>query len=279
MSVFSTGQQEQSEVSAKLGLSSNKLIWVLFTSSVDEIADKSGLQSIFPTQHDWIEATLAYVKDHPDIQLVVRVHPNVGGIKALGENAEDIAYYKSLAASASQNVTIVQPEDEISSYALAGMCDLALAWYSTIAIETAAMGKRVVRGGGFLLEGRYFISAPESPDSYAALLDAKREPADEEDLLRIAVGAWRFSYLWFIRRTQTFPLVKQPEWYVGEPAWTSLDDLKQGCDRDLDRICDIFLSGAPLFEPPDTSVKRSSEVESNSIGRNVRPFLTGQANL
>ena len=157
------------------------------------------------------------------------------------------------------------------------MCDLALAWYSTIGIEAAAMGKRVVRGGGFLLEGRDFILAPDSTNDYAALLDSMCDPAEEKDLLNITVGAWRFSYLWFLRRTRPFPLVKQPEWYIGEPAWTSLDGLKPGCDRDLDRICDIFLSNAPLFEPLDPSVKRDSEAERNAISRNIRTFLPGQA--
>ena len=265
VSVFSQGRQAEADVRSRLSLDAGKPVWVLFTSSVDEIADKAGVKSIFPSQQEWIDASMAYAAANPGIQLVVRVHPNVGGHKALGENAEDMAYFKALAGTAPKSVRIVQPGDDISSYTLAEMCDLALVWYSTIAIETAALGRRVVRAGGFLLEGRAFISAPDSPDAYPALLDSMQTSPPSETLVDIAVAAWRFAYIWFLRRSIPFPQVAQPEWYIGEPAWQSADDLKPGSDPNLDRICDVFLNGAEIHPPPPAGAGAEGSAERDAI--------------
>lgn len=111
VSIFSAGRQATDTVYTALNLEKDKPLWVLFTSSEDEIADKADVTSIFPNQTSWIEATIAYAQAHPEIQLVIRVHPNVGGDKALGENAEDTAYFEALAKSAPNNVRVVQPGD------------------------------------------------------------------------------------------------------------------------------------------------------------------------
>lgn len=275
VSVFSAARQKHSDVYDTLSLDPDKPVWVLFTSSEDEIADKVGINSIFKKQTDWIAATVKYVGAHPNVQLVIRVHPNVGGTTALGENAEDTAYFESLAKSVPDNVRVVQPGDAISSYSLAEMCDLALAWYSTIAVETATLGRRVVRAGGFLLEGREFIYAPDTPDAYPALLDQMHAAPSQEELLDIAIGAWRFAHLWYLRRTIPFPLVTQPEWYKGEMAWQELNELAPGQDKNLDRICDIFLSGSPVYETPPHRALATNEDERMLVLKHIDPFIKG----
>lgn len=277
VSVFSAARQAHSEVYERLSLDPNKPIWVLFSSSEDEIADKVGINSIFETQADWVAATVKYAEAHQNIQLVIRVHPNVGGTTALGENAEDTAYFENLARLAPNNVRIVQPGETISSYSLAEMCDLALVWYSTIAVETAVLGRRVIRAGGFLLEGREFIYAPDTPDAYPALLDQMHTAPSQEELLDIAIGAWRFAHLWYLRRTIPFPLVTQPEWYKGEMAWQELNDLAPGQDDSLDRICDIFMSGQSVQETPDLRAPASIKEERMLVLGQIDPFIKGRA--
>ncbi len=273
VSVFSQGRQKHDDVCNRLKLDTSKPIWVLFTSSVDEIIDRAGLKSVFATQTEWIDKTLAYVRDHPDIQLVIRVHPNVGGATALGENQEDLNYYKELKNTSPGNVSIVQPGDDISSYTLAELCDLALVWYSTIGIETAALGRRVVRGGGFMLEGRDFIATPDSADHYAGLLDGMRQPARSDDLLTIAVGALRFAYIWFLRRSISFPMVAQPEWYVGKPVWNAPAELKPSVEPNLDRICGIFMNDDPIHPPLTDKESRSAEAERGRIAVAIKPYM------
>ncbi len=269
VSVFSRSQQDEADVCAALDLDANRPVWVVFTSSVDEIADKAEVTSIFPDQTTWLEATLAYAGQHPDVQVVVRVHPNVGGGRALGENADEVRYFQDLAVRAPNNVRVVQPGDDISSYTLAAMCDAALVWYSTIGVEAAALGKRVVRAGGFLLENRNFILAPESPETYAAVLDDLRSKTSDEDRLDIATGAWRFAHIWFLRRSIPFPLVDQPEWHTGSPAWSAPAELQPGEDASLDRVCGICLDGAPLHPAPQPDPARSAEEERSVIVKHL----------
>ena len=270
VSVFSRGHQNEDEVRKALDLSADRPVWVLFTSSVDEIADKANVESIFPNQTAWLDATMAYARGNPDLQIVVRVHPNVGGERALGENTGEVQYFKNLERLAPGNVRIVQPGDDISSYTLATLCDAALVWYSTIGVETAALGKPVVRAGGFLLENRDFIKAPESPGDYPALLDDVRAGISAQEQLNIAAGAWRFAHIWFLRRSIPFPLVDQPEWHTGSPRWTSPTELVPGADSNLDRICDVCLSGAALHPGPAADRSGTHEAERAFIAEHLQ---------
>jgi len=273
VSVFSAGLQNHQDVCQTLDLDPKKRLWVLFTSSEDEIVDKGDIESVFPSQQDWILQTLAYVSKFPDLQMVIRAHPNVSGDKALGSNEEDAEFYRELAKKVPSNVRVVQPGHDISSYTLADLCDLTLVWYSTIGIETAALGKRVVRGGGYMLEGCDFIHAPESPETYSGLLDSLRQPASKDDLTAIAIAAWRFAYVWFLRRTILFPLVDQPEWYLGVPTWASPSELKQGVNVNLDHICDLLLRGRPIHALPEKRETRPSEVEHTWIADRIQPLI------
>lgn len=274
VSVFSVGQQPSDAVCDRLSLDRTKPIWVLFTSSLDEIADKPDVKSVFGSQKDWIDATLSYAERNSDIQVIIRVHPNVGGTRALGDNTEEVTYFQEITRRAPDNVSVVQPDDDVSSYSLIELCDLALVWYSTIGIEAAAMGRRVVRASGFMLEGRDFILAPQSPSAYPDLLESLKQKPSALELLDIAVSAWRFAYIWFIRRTIAFPLVSQPKWYVGEMAWNTVDDLQPGRDANLDRICDMVLNESGIHKMPRDRTGVSASDERTAIEHMVQSFMT-----
>lgn len=272
VSIFSTARQNHKNLCTALSLDETKTIWTLFTSSEDEIADKADIDGIFENQRAWIESTIQYASTHQDIQLVIRVHPNVGGHSALGQNTEELAYFEALSRAVPSNIRIVQPGDLTSSYSLAEICDLALVWYSTIAIETAALGRRVVRAGGFLLENRDFIYAPDSPSEYPTLLDQMQTTPSEQEVSRIAISAWRFAYIWYLRRAIPFPLVAQPEWYKGELAWDDVNALAPGCEENLDRICDIVLNGTEIHWPPTPRDSKAQEQERHLIQKQIVPF-------
>ncbi|MFL2770110.1 MAG: hypothetical protein ACJZ9F_03780 [Rhodospirillaceae bacterium] len=272
VSVFSNGRQAKQEVCQKLGLDTSRPVWVLFTSSVDEIADKENIISVFPNQNDWVEASLSYAAAHPDLQLVVRVHPNVGSDRSLGANMEDIEYFRSLESQIPSNVCIVQPGDNTSSYTLAELCEVALVWYSTIGIEAAVLGRRVVQAGGFLLEGREFVSTPESPDAYAQLLDTMNDTIGSEKCSDTTIYAWRFAYLWFLRRTFKLPQVAQSEWYAGEPIWQTVEDLKPNKEPNLDHLCNVFLGDTDLLPFPSNVENRKASTEREAIRTRISEF-------
>lgn len=269
VAVFSQGMQSSSEALSQLGLSPDRPIWVLFTSSMDETIDKPRKEGLFPSHQEWVEATVEYVRNKPEIQLAIRVHPNAGGKRALGRNAQDEEYYANLAQRVPDNVQVIQGDNPVSSYTLAAVADVGLVWYSTIGLEMAAMGKSVVRAGRSWLAYADFMHSALQAQDYASLLDDMRNISAQGPNLESAARAWRFAYVWYYRQSIPFPLVRQPEWYVGEPAYENVEELQPGRDPELDRICDIFMNGKPLYGPAEQRQPTMKASEISEIGKHV----------
>ena len=262
VSVFSTGIGESALDT--LGLDTNKPVWVLFTSSLDETIDEPRSGGAFANQYDWINATLSYVGAHPDVQLIIRVHPNVASKESLGDNPQDVAYFTHLPERCPANVFVVPSDSKISSYGLAAEADLGLIWYSTIGLEMAALGRPVLRVGANWLAHCDFMSEADTEDTYIERLDAFEPVTDVDQVIDIAVAAWRFSYIWYYRKTFPFPLVKQPTWFQGETVWSKPEDLAEGQDASLDHICNVFLNELPLYAQPDERAQ-SLAMEERSV--------------
>ncbi|MBC7949314.1 MAG: hypothetical protein H7Y42_15620, partial [Chitinophagaceae bacterium] len=72
-------------------------VWVLFTSSDDEIIAADDWEGVFSSQHEWISRTVNYIKNHPDVRLIVRIHPNTSGKYATGNNFQQLKALEILA--------------------------------------------------------------------------------------------------------------------------------------------------------------------------------------
>ncbi len=273
VAVFSHKMQPETNVRTQLNLSADRPVWVLFTSSMDETIDKPRKEGVFPSHQAWVEATVEYARRNPKVQLLIRVHPNAGGSKALGRNSQDEEFYKNLAARAPENVQVLDSDNPTSSYTLAAVADVGFIWYSTIGLEMAAMGKPVVRAGRSWLAYADFMYSASSIESYEALLDRLIGISGKTFEIDRLVGAWRFAYVWFYRQSIPFPLVNQPDWYVGDPIYESIDELKPGRDDGLDRICSVFIDKMPLYGPADPPSSRHKNVETEEISTHAAQLI------
>jgi hypothetical protein len=271
VSAFSTGMEDAAKVRSHLNLRDDRPLWVLFTSSLDESVDEPRSTGIFPNQADWIAATLAYVHANPDIQLVIRVHPNTGSARSLGRNPQDEKFVATLAQDLPANARLVRGDDDTSSYTLGAMADLGLVWYSTIGVEMVAMGRPVLRAGASWLAYCDFFLPATGPDDYRTALENARRSRPRAQQAEIA-GAWRFTYTWYYRQSIPFPLVNHPRWFVGEMAYAKLDALAPGKDPGLDRICDIFTANAPLHLPVEQRGPEIVTAETAAIAAHIAPF-------
>ena len=84
-----------------------------------------------------------------------------------------------------------------------------------------------------------------------------------------AVGAWRFAYVWYYRQSIPFPLVRQSEWYAGEPTYENADALQPGREENLDRICKIFMDGKPIYGPAEQRTAEVKTMEADVIGERI----------
>ncbi|MBL8642477.1 MAG: hypothetical protein JNK21_00980 [Rhodospirillaceae bacterium] len=274
VTMFSSGVGAGGDVWKTLNLDRAKPLYVLFSSSIDEAAGLDISRDTFPTQFAWIDATINYAASHPDIQLVIRVHPNAGSKKSLGTNPQDSAYFESLNGRLPPNVRLVPGDDPISSYDLAVAATVGLIWFSQMGLEMAALGRPVIRvAGSTFVEHADFIQAPRSPAKYTAALDQFSAGRNGIDWAA-TIQAWRCAHVYFLRRAFPFPLVKQPNWFVGEPAYETMDALQPGRDATLDHICDVFMTGKALYAPAETRPPALAAQERELIAARIAPYNT-----
>jgi hypothetical protein len=271
--------QSPEQVGAALGLDRERPIWVLFTSSDDEVASEPSWRGDFADQLDWIERTVAYAAAHPEPQLVIRVHPNTGSRRSHGTNREQLDALNALAERLPANVRMVAPDAEISSYALMELATVGLIYHSTVGLELACKGRATVVAAGSVIAGLPFVHSIERADAYEPLLDRLTElPAGFVDL-EVQRLAWRFAYGLFYRVHVDFPLVGMTDpTGAGEVLWRGDADLRPGRDAGLDRIAGILLAGDPVCRPPDAAERaRTTDDEDTFFSGEAPRAFTGLA--
>jgi hypothetical protein len=260
---FTTAPQPLHAVRARLGLDPGRRVWALFTSSDDEIAGDADYASPFASQTAWIARVVEYARAHPEIDLVVRIHPNTGSRRSTGVNRTQLEQLQGLAADLPANVRLVAPEDDLSSYTLMELCSVGLTWVSTAGLELACRGKQVVVAAGNAIHGTGFVGTVTDAGTFEAehldpLLDLPAGAASAE----IRRHALRFAHLWWIRMRIPFGLVRMPDPHTGQLTYTSLDALRPGRDAGLDRCARIVLDGEPVCPPPTAALRaRSTDAE------------------
>jgi hypothetical protein len=262
---FSPPPQPVDSVRAQLGLRADRPAWVVFTSSDDEIVAEEEWQGPFATHHKWVERTVAYAAAHPEIDLVVRIHPNTSSSRSTGSNVVQLKELTELGHRLPPNAQMVMPDEELSSYALMDIATVGLAYHSTVALELACKGKETVVAGANMVAGKPFVHTVDDAARYEALLDP---------LLRLAPGAvsdevrrlaWRYAYGRFFRTCVPFPLVHMPDGHTGVLRYNTLDALLPGRDEHLDRVARILLEDEPTALPPREAERARSDEDEQAF--------------
>lgn len=268
--------EDAEETRAALRLDPERPVWALFTSNLDETVANGLADGVFESHDAWILASVAFARRRPDIQLVIRVHPNSGSRRSFSRNEQELAFYDALGRGLPGNVTLVRSDDALNSYNLAAIADVGLTWHSTIGLEMAALGKPVIRCGSPEINVHPFLPAPAEVEDFDRILDTLAAGRGPEPLL-LARAAWRFAYLAYFRESFAFPLVKQSDWYMGDMNFESLDSLAPGRDAMLDRICEHVMRGAALHAEPPARGADIVDAETAAIGRWILSARPGKA--
>jgi hypothetical protein len=272
---LSAPPQPLDDVRAKLGLQADRPTWVLFTSSDDETAGDDDYASPFASQREWIERTIEHARRNPQIDLLIRVHPNTGSRRSKGANRVQIEEMKRLAEDLPPNVRMIDPDDEVSSYSLMDLCSVGLVWVSTVGLELACKGKNVVVAAGNYVAGTSFVQTVTDADAYEELLEPLLELPSGAVSAEIKRLALRFAYGMFFRMPIEFPLVRMPNRETGNLAYSSVDALVPGRDAGVDRCARIVLDGERVCPPPTSAdLARSTEAEDAFLKPVAKPRLT-----
>lgn len=127
---------------------------------------------VFKTQAEWLKATIEWVKQRPDLFLVVRVHPRDFPNKREQVRSEQSFMLEELLQNVPLNVHINWPEEGVSLYELFEETDVLLTGWSVTAIEALVLGLPVVTYDEKLPSyPRDIMSTGRSAEEYYANID------------------------------------------------------------------------------------------------------------
>ncbi len=234
-----------SSVRERLCLNATKPLLVLFTSSTDEVAGDPLMQGPYTSQAEWVQDVVN--RNYDQIELVIKVHPNLGGNSYIGAATHELNIYKEMRSTLPANVHMVMPEDNISAYSLADEADIGLTFGSVVGLEMAMLGKPVILASRAFYElGSSFLTV-RSPEELPALLERSLQPLDKREIQR---DAFRLAYYAMCVCEMPFPMVKVEALYDARENFQSAADIGPGKDPSIDSICRFLVDGGPLFEPP-----------------------------
>jgi hypothetical protein len=114
----------------------NPNTFVFFSSSDDEVAAISdSWQSSWGTQLNCVSELIKYFELHPDLSLIIRVHPNQGN-----KSKRDMSRWKALKTNA-KNIKIYNFDSKVDSYELLRSAKGIFTFGSTIGVECAYLRK------------------------------------------------------------------------------------------------------------------------------------------
>lgn len=230
----------------RLGVGRDRSIAVLFTNVLWDSAvfrrDRA-----FDSMFDWVRSTIGAFRDLPERQLLIRVHPAEMRVPMLESRDRLIDNLRAADIEIPPNVRIVPPDDPASSYALMAVADSVLTYTSTIGLEAAVRGLRVVTAGRTHYARHGFTVDVDDRSRYRQqVIDAlSAGPLNDQELRR----ARAYAYLFFFLFTRPFPWVDDHSRSTRTLRVGHLDELAPGRDPDLDQLCSVILEGGGVLRP------------------------------
>ena len=203
----------------------------------------------FANMLDWLLFTVRYFAERPDLQLVIRVHPAEirGSVPTKQPVVEEL--HKQLGILP-DNVFLVPPESNISTYALSELCDSVIIYGTKTGVELASVGIPVIVAGEAWIRNKGITTDASSPESYRRILDAlpRKRRMDEGSISR----ARRYAYHFFFRRMIPIEIFEQGPGWPPYRFTGSIADLAPGHDAGLDCVCNGIVLGRPFVFDQNT---------------------------
>jgi hypothetical protein len=239
---------------------SRKRLWVLFTSSMDETAADPVMQGPYESQTEWVRDVVKWVGSRNDIQLVIKVHPNLGGNSYIGKAVDELSVYTEMKPTLPANVRIIMPEDQVSAYELAEEADLGLTFGSIMGLEMAMLGKPVVLASRALYENASRILTVRSKEALTEVLELGLGASADREMQR---EAFRLAYAYVFLFELPFPTLKVLGLYEAKVNYTDVSELL--ADATLQNICGFLIHGENLHPAPCSQEQSRTTADEDSF--------------
>lgn len=203
----------------------------------------------FPGMIDWIMATIEWFRSHPELQLVIRVHPaELRGTIPSRQLVQDEIARKF--PTLPRNVYVIPPASRASTYVLMALCDSVIIYGTKTGVELTSMGLPTIVAGEAWIRGKGVTIDVSTAEQYRDVLG--RLPLQARMDAASMRMARMYAYHFFFRRMIPLPFMKGRK---GVPAYSpelsDLSDLDPGRHAGLDVICDGILDGKNFLFPAE----------------------------
>jgi len=159
---FTSTQNQQIKIDQQ------KINIVIFNSSEDEFEAIEGWKNpVYKNQNHGILKIASDLKDDNNINLYLRVHPNLTNVS----NSQTLTLVKLRGKY--KNFFLIEPNDKTSSYFLMDMADLVIVFGSTIGVESAYHKKPVILLGRSPYEDLGVCIVPKSHQELIQLIKSE----------------------------------------------------------------------------------------------------------
>jgi hypothetical protein len=204
----------------------------------------------FAGMGDWVLQGIAWARRHPEIDLVIRIHPAEIKLRNHPTRERMADHIARNVAVLPPNVRVVQADDPTSSYVFMDEAVLGLVYSSTVGLELAARGVPVLVAADTHYRGRGFTIDPSSGDDYWVEADRLlRDPPDWDERARIRELARRYAVLLFFRFHNVIGAVTEDGRSSPRIRADRASDLDPGRDPDMDRVVEGILNGTSTVAP------------------------------
>ena len=242
--------ESQEAIVSELKLDPKLPIVALYTNVIWD-AQLRYTENAFTSLLDWLFITIKHFSQRQDAQLVVRIHP--GEVKSIRPTRQPIlGEIQKRFSTLPDNVKIIPPESDLSTYTLADMSVAGLVYGTKLAMELGTRPQPVIIAGESYCRGKGFSYDVSSAEEYLNILD--RILTLPHNTPEMMARARLFSYHFYFRRMFVLPQV-----HVPNPQSTTsmrlqfrtLNDLRPGASNALDMVCNGIMEGTPfIYDEP-----------------------------
>jgi hypothetical protein len=246
--------EDGAEIMTALGVDPSKPCVGLLTNVMWD-AQLHYRANAFPNMLEWCIQTVSYFRDHPDLQLVIRVHPAelTGRFPSRQPIVEEL---QKTFPVLPPNVFIIGPESDYSTYATMLQCDAVLIYGTKTGVELTAIGVPVIVAGEAWIRNKGLTLDASSPEEYRALLD--RLPLGKRIDDATQARAKKYAFHFFFRRMIPVEFVARVSGpHLFRLDVESLDELMPEHSTGLDIICEGILEGTPFIYPAEQELSKA----------------------
>jgi len=127
----------------------------------------------FRNQKEWLLDLLRFFREHRELNLVIRAHPDEVWQKSKIRVGD---FFRSQLRD-DPNIYLIGGDEDVNTYSLIPQADIGLFWLSNIGLDMFIRGKPVIFAARPKYEPLGFLSIPDTREAYfASILEALRNP-------------------------------------------------------------------------------------------------------